>query len=98
MVPLLCIIGDYSEYNYELLAAESSFQTSEDAKEKSFGPCSYIKYLLFEFLSFFGCTPNWEDMKAVDETKEVIGEELDIKVCLKRLNYLENCMRCILTE
>ena len=55
-----------------------------------------MKYKLYENLAFFGCDPDWERMRRIDKVREEINEQLDVRLVLKKLNYLDRVAEVLL--
>lgn len=71
-VAISFFLSSFNEYRYEIYASEAAFKydnNGKSVKESNFGLFTYFKYSLFDWLTMFGCQPNWKDMKEIDATR-----------------------------
>ena len=54
------------------MVAENSFSYDEHGKrvrEKDLTIWLYVKYAFYDMIKMLGCSPDWQDMKKIDEAR-----------------------------
>lgn len=59
---------------------------------------NFIKYYAYSFTKMIGKPCDWPAMKYADECKEEICKQLDIKMLLKRIIFIEYCLTHIVED
>ena len=69
---IVFFLGPYAEYKYELAVAQSAFSLDESGKkykQKDFHFFKYLKYVCYDWLTFFGCNLKWEEMELIHKVR-----------------------------
>lgn len=61
-------------------------------KQKLVNLLSFFAITLYSILQYFGKTPSWKLMRQFSDAKTEMGKQLDIKLIIKKLSFLEDCM------
>jgi hypothetical protein len=53
---------------------------------------SFLRYCAFEFCKLLGFTMEWSSVKYVSECQTEIAKQLDVKLLIKRIIFIEHCL------
>jgi hypothetical protein len=59
---------------------------------------TYLAYLFYKIVHFFGVNPGWNLIKQFDTAREEISKQLNIKLIIKKIGFLENCMEYLFED
>lgn len=90
----MIIMMKYNEYSYEIEIASNIYDYSKARTIKSsrFNFLSYVAYSFYCVLDFLGIAPDWTIMRHFDDVREEIGKQLDLRLLLRKINFLEDCI------
>ena len=88
VVILLLFMKEYTEYSFELDASSHLYHVEPDSSVPDFNLFVFVGYLFFLLLDAIGLTPDWKNMKAIDESREEIQKQLDVRFLFERINFL----------
>lgn len=90
----MIVMMKYNEYSYEIEIASNIYEYSKARPIKSnrFNFFSYVAYSFYCVLDFFGIAPNWNILRHFDEVREEIGKQLDLRLLLRKISFLEDCI------
>lgn len=93
----LFVINSYTSFSYEIALAIDVFKDNNDTKthqqlkkdsKGSINIFSFMKYNLYLFLKKLNVNVDWPFMEYINECREEIVFQLDIKGLIKRLIFL----------
>jgi len=59
---------------------------------------NFVRYYIYKFCEKIGCVFDWPEMNYANECKEEILRQLDIKLLLKRIIFIEHCLTYIIDD
>ena len=85
---------------FELDIAEGFLNYKKDEKVNfsSFNILSYFLFLMYKVGSYCGFFKEWKEMKMKDDCKEEMLRQLDVKLLIQRISFLERINLYILCK
>ena len=84
----------YNKYRFEIRVAEGAFNYDESGKkikEFDFYFWTYIKYSIYTWINtVFCCRLKWKHCNEIDDVREEINNQMDVRNLFLRLNKTEN--------
>ncbi len=74
-------MNEYTEYSFEIDASSHLYYHDSDKPipSQKFNFLIFIGYLVYILLDGIGLKPDWKTMEALDETREEIQKQLDVR-------------------
>jgi hypothetical protein len=96
----LFVMMKYNEYNYEIEIASKIYKYKKGAniQANKFNLISYFGYSFYCVLDFFNIAPQWKIMKQFDDVREEIGKQLDLRLLIRKISFLEDCIGYIFED
>jgi hypothetical protein len=92
--------GSYSQYKYELYVGSSILSDDEGKKitDDDLSFKNYFFYCCYDWLDTFGIPPTcFSSLKKIHEMREESCEQLDPTLILKRIKYLEDANKTLMS-
>ena len=94
-------VGSYNQYKYEITVAEHGFcldESGRKVREDKFGFHIYLGYAFYDWIRSFGINLKWQRMKDIDDARQEINQQMDVKYLIKRIQKIEGINKLILGE
>lgn len=87
---VLVFMNEYTEYSFEIDASSHLYYHDEDkpVPAQNFNLLIFLGYIVYMLLDGVGLKPNWKTMEAIDESREEIQKQLDVRFLFERINFL----------
>lgn len=99
---MVCLFAmmKYNEYCYEIEIASKiyKYKPNKAIQSEKFNVLSCAAYCVYCILDFLGTPPNWKTMQQFDTVREEIGKQLDLKLMVKKIAFLEDCINYIFED
>ena len=95
-------VGSYSEMKYQIYVAEPILRVDESGRrirQQDFGFMTYVCYAIYDWLDTFSLAPKClKTLGNIHAVREEACQMLDPIVILKRIKYLEEVSKVLLTQ